>query len=167
MKKAYEKFNNMTDKAFSRLVITSGLAILCCIICICSATWAWFTASVNSESNNIKTSAECLVELEVEKDGESLAVVDIENEAELQLEEGVYTLTLTLPGNSASGYALITIGEDKYYTDYIKSHDEDEKTLTLYINVGETEEPISATITARWGIYSGESSFVDGELFID
>ena len=54
-----EKQNNndnasrITDKAFSRAMITSVLGILVCITCLCSATWAWFSTDISNDSNTV------------------------------------------------------------------------------------------------------------------
>ncbi len=48
-----EQQNNrkLSDKVFARLALTSILGILVCIICLCSTTYAWFTGSVQVDSN--------------------------------------------------------------------------------------------------------------------
>ena len=90
----------LTDKAFSRLVLTSVLAIIVCIVCLCSTTYAWFTDSAPSNENEIKMAETFDLTVTVTKDGTPLA--DIENGVEL--EAGVvYTVTLSLPAGSASG----------------------------------------------------------------
>ena len=66
-----EKQNNekLSDKAFARLFLTSILGILVCIICLCSTTYAWFTGSVQVDSNKIQTADACLLSVSVYKDG--------------------------------------------------------------------------------------------------
>ena len=66
-----EKQNNekLSDKAFARLFLTSILGILVCIICLCSTTYAWFTGSVQVDSNKIQTADACLISVSVYKDG--------------------------------------------------------------------------------------------------
>lgn len=168
MKQANKTQNYITDKAFSRLVFTSVLAILCCMACICSATWAWFTTSIPSENNSIKSAKECLIKITVEKDGATVGAADIGNEVELT-ESGTYTVTLSLEKDSASGYAIITSGTDKYYTEYIKGHNDDTaqtKTFELVIADGVATAATPVTIVACWGVFSSETDVVGGKITI-
>ena len=66
-----EQQNNkkLSDKAFARLALTSILGILICIICLCSTTYAWFTGSVQVDSNTLKAADACLLSVSVYKDG--------------------------------------------------------------------------------------------------
>ena len=66
-----KKQNNekLSDKAFARLAITSILGILVCIVCLCSTTYAWFTGSVQVNSNTLKAADACLISVSVYKDG--------------------------------------------------------------------------------------------------
>ena len=66
-----KKQNNekLSDTAFARLAITSILGILVCIICLCSTTYAWFTGSVQVDSNTLKAADACLLSVSVYKDG--------------------------------------------------------------------------------------------------
>ena len=67
----------LTDKAFLRLIITSAIGILICLVCLCSTTWAWFSSDVTFEDNQIKTAEQCLLTVSV-KDT-STELTDIEN----------------------------------------------------------------------------------------
>ena len=85
-----KKQNNekLSDKAFARLVLTSILGILVCIICLCSTTYAWFTGSVQVDSNTFKAADACLLSVSVYKDGAdgSLATLDTVNAAMIECE---------------------------------------------------------------------------------
>ena len=149
----------LTDKAFSRLVLTSVLAIIVCIVCLCSTTYAWFTDSAPSNENEIKMAETFDLTVTVTKDGTPLA--DIENGVEL--EAGVvYTVTLSLPAGSASCYCVITAGGNTYVSDYIVSHNDPEpRTLSFTMTVETTQ---TVTFTSKWGIYSRESDVKNAEL---
>ena len=159
-----EQQNNekLSDKAFARLVLTSILGILVCIICLCSTTYAWFTGSVQVDSNTLKAADACLLSVSVYKDGAegSLATVDTVNAATLECEEGTYTVTLTLPKESASGYLVLTVDGQEYYSDYLQRNDNTDQTLTFTLNVKAAK---TVTFTARWGIYSGDCHVKNGE----
>ena len=158
-----KKQNNekLSDKAFARLVLTSILGILVCIICLCSTTYAWFTGSVQVNNNTLKAADACLISVSVYKDGAegALATVNTENSATLEC-EGTYTVTLTLSKESASGYLIITANGQDYYSDYLQRNDENDQTLTFTLNVATVQ---TVTFTARWGIYSGECSVNNSE----
>ena len=150
----------LTDKAFSRLVITSILAIFICIVCLCSTTFAWFNASQMSAGNEIHSVPDCKLTVLVQKDG--IELVDIENGVELEAYQP-YTVTLTLEGGSSSGYCMISAGEDHYVSDYILRHEEEYKTVSFTLTVETTQ---TIVFTPRWGIYAKDSDVVDGTLII-
>ena len=157
MEKSNSKTDRLTDKAFSRLVFTSILGILVCVVCLCSSTFAWFTDVAPSARNEINIADECALEVTVTKDGVPLA--DIENGVVL---EGEYLVTLSLPANTASGYCVITVGEATYYTDYLVRS---EQLQTVSFTLQATSE-VTATFTPHWGIYTRNSDVVNGELML-
>ena len=153
--------SKLTDKAFSRLVLTSILGILVCIVCLCSSTYAWFSDSAPSNGNQIKMADECALTVYVVKDGTALE--DIENGVEL--EAGVeYLVMLSLPANSASGYCLISAGGNTYYSDYIAAHSDPQPQTKSFVLKVETTQTV--TFTSRWGIYAQDSHVVDGKMII-
>ena len=155
MKKESSKPEKLTDKAFTRLFITSILGILLSIVCLSSSTWAWFEADV-SNSQNVIQSGEGKLVVSITKDQ-----VEIENiDAGVELEAGDYTVKMTLPQGSASGYCEIYAGSDIYRSPYIpRSHDR-EQTLTFGITL---TEKTALSIKTRWGIYSdGEADVASG-----
>lgn len=161
MEEQNKKTDKLTEKAFSRLLITSFAAIFMCIICLCSTTYAWFTKTLPNTGNQINMAEDCLLEITVE-DENGVALQGIESG--VQLDAGVkYTVTLTLPGNTGSGYCLISANGNTYYTDYILRHTEQEKMISFWVMVEETK---TVTFTPRWGIYNHESDVVDDALII-
>ncbi len=157
--------DKLTDKAFSRLVLTSILGILVCIVCLCSSTYAWFTESHESPKNEIKTAGECLISVTVLHNGTAQDTTPIENiEDGVELAAGDYLVTLTLPSGSASGYYLVEASGATYYTDYIARHEEAEpKTVSFIMTVEGTQ---TVKFTSCWGIYAQESDVVEGILLI-
>ena len=153
----------LTDKSFSRFVLTSVLGILACIVCLCSTTYAWFSDSAQSTGNQINIADRGSLDVEVSKGGIVLA-----GTAEgIELEAGVaYVITLSLQPGSASGYCVIK-GEDgtAYYTDYILGHtDAVAHTIAYVLTVEKTQ---TVTFTTRWGIYhSHDSSVVNNAICI-
>ena len=160
MKNQNEIKQILTDKAFSRLMITSILAIFVCIVCLCSTTFAWFNASQTSSGNEINSLPDCKLTISVQMDGVEL--VDIENGVELEADQP-YVVTLVLEGGSSSGYCMMSAGEDHYVSDYILRHGEEYKTISFTLTVETTQ---TIVFTPRWGIYAKDSDVVDGELII-
>ncbi len=153
MKKQNIATEKLTDKAFSRLVLTSVLGILVCIVCLCSTTYAWFADNAPSNGNSIKTANSC--ELIVTLTDSSGTAIEI-TENGVELESGVYTVTLSLPPNTASGYCVITAGTDTIYTDYITRHTESEPQTVTYSLIVTTAQTVK--FTPRWGIYTQQVS---------
>ena len=170
MEEQNKKTEKLTDKAFSRLVLMSVFAILICIVGMCSTTYAWFNDGVPSGEIQIKAADSCLLSVTVSSAEEQTALGQITAEAEVQemeldLEANVpYTVTLSLPSDSASGYCLITAENgDVYHSDYIARHDGELQTVSFTLTV-ETAQKI--TFTKRWGIYSDACDVVNGEMLI-
>ncbi|MBO5315236.1 MAG: hypothetical protein J6B48_02275 [Clostridia bacterium] len=74
--------------------------------------------------------------------------------------QGIYTVTLTLPKGSASGYLIITAGGQEYYSDYLQRNDNTDGTLTFTLNVQTAQ---SITFTAYWGICSRDCNVPDNK----
>ena len=153
----------LSDKAFARLAITSILGILVCIICLCSSTFAWFTDSAPSSGNEIKTADGCGLSVTVTLNG--VAIEDIESGVELAASDDPYVVTLSLPAGTASGYCLITVGGNTYYTDYILRHEDPVVHTITFELVVETTQTV--TFTPRWGIHTKDCDVADnGELIL-
>lgn len=147
-----EQQNNekLSDRAFARLALTSILGIFVCIICLSATTYAWFTGNVQGDNNKIQTADTCLLSVSVYKDGAEKAIIDTHNPLTLEC-EGMYTVVLTLPKGSASGFLVITAGGQEYYSDYLQRNDDTDQTLTFTLNVAAAQ---TVTFTAYWGIFS-------------
>lgn len=159
----------LTDKAFSRMLVTSIAAILFFIVCLCSTTYAWFEQSVPNENNEIKAAERCdltaTVTITTADGTETLVTADCSASAVLpNLAAGTYTVTLTLPKDSASGYLVIaTTPVQRYYSDFIESHTKDTPhTMTFTLVIADDMAPLTLTLTPRWGIYSGTPDVKDG-----
>lgn len=152
----YKKGDAMTDKAFTRMIATSIAGVVLSLICLCSTTFAWFTDSVPSGNNVIKTS-ECLLTITVADSGEQLA--NIENGVALQ--SGVeYTVTLTLPKDSSSGYCRMETSTGKYYSETLARHTTDVDTVVTYTVTVESD--MTVKFITGWGTYSGEPDVTNG-----
>ena len=151
----------ISDRAFSRLLLTSVLGILICIACLCTASYAWFSDSAPSKGNQINMATDCKLEVTVSES--DVALENITNGVELEVGK-TYEVQLSLPADTASGYCLITAGGKTYYTDYILRHSEPvAQTVTFTLTVEETQ---TVVFTPRWGIYAADSDVTEGTLHI-
>ena len=160
MEKLNKTNDKLTEKAFSRLLWTSILGVLACIVCLCSGTFAWFNANSSSADNEIKSADVTDIKVTLSDGTTTLAELDIDNPSTLTLGPGTYTVTLFLPNDSASGYLLMSTGGTKYHSDCIVRHSVAEgKTVSFTLSLTETR---TVTFTPRWGIYSGDPDVADG-----
>ena len=125
--------------------------------CLGSTTWAWFTTELPSTENKIKTAESCFITVTAERGGETVLTIDGCGSRSMALAAGeVYTVTISIPGGSSSGYCMIAADGKKYYSDYIVGHDEPTpKTHVFYLSSAEARV---VTLDARWGIYSATCS---------
>ena len=151
--------NKLTDRAFSQLFVSLLFGIFVCVVCLCSATWALFSEDVVNSGNKIEAGVS---ELQIAITGQNGEAID--TEGRITLTPGDYTVTLTLGGNSASGYYAIRIGEREYLSPYIKRHSEDEPKTAVFTLRLASESTL--TLEMRWGIYSSAPQVDDGGVLI-
>lgn len=53
MEQKQQNAERLTDKAFTRLLLTSVLGILICLVCLCSVTWALFSVDISNSQNQL------------------------------------------------------------------------------------------------------------------
>lgn len=184
MKKQIENTDKLTDKAFSRMLITSLLGILVCIVCLGSSTWAWFSDITPSSQNEIRTADGTQLSISV-KDKNDKKLENIESGVMLTVGE-TYTVTVSLPEDSSSGYCMISVGGKDYYSEYIHSSMAP-KTITFTVKVEAVQDnqanqvdqtaqtaqndqktnQVEVVFAARWGIYARDCDVAkDGTLVI-
>lgn len=154
------KNEKLTEQAFSSGIITSVLSIVLCIAALCSTSWAWFTGSTESGNNEITTAQSFTLELILE-DGTSQRV-DIINDKATLVAGQTYTVTISLPKDSASGYLVMTDKKGtSYRSEYIMRHENaTAETVTFYLTVDETQD---VSFMKHWGIYTDAPSVENGE----
>ena len=149
-----QNMDKLTDKAFMRLIITSVLAIVVCLVCLCSTTWAWFSDSRSSSTNSI-TSAQCLLKITITSESGTNIEKEFENgEFSEILSIDQYTMTLEIPDESASGYCIIKVGDKELYTQAVSNNPGIERRKISFTL--EVTEQVTVTVIPRWGIYSGD-----------
>ena len=149
-----------TEKVFAQSLAVSVFSLLLCMVALCSVTWAWFSASVSSGTNNIQ-SAYCDVTVSV-KNNDTPA--DLTDGKYVLLKDKTYTITLTATGNAQNAYCILNIKDTSYYTQHIPLQSGD-KTMTFTLKFS-ADTPVE--IITRWGTSGqGEGDFQDGLYYVD
>lgn len=86
----------ITEKIFSRVLISSVCSILLCMACLIGTTWAWFTVSVENTENEIQIATVTPLVV-VTKEGVPIPLTDGTHYA---LEAGTYKVTIGLENNA-------------------------------------------------------------------
>ena len=154
----------ITDQAFSRFLATSVAIILLYMAGLCSTTYAWFIQSIESTENviSIATASDIVASVTNTESGETIATVKVGDSVKLADMQGEYTVLLSLPKGSSSGYLIVTVGETTYYSDSLKKNDSADQSLSFTLAVNEATD---VKFTARWGIYSAEPHIKYGDVF--
>lgn len=112
------KHGKVSDKEFTRIMISSVLGIMLCVICLAGLTWAWFSGSVSSAANNI-TAASFNIQIDVNVKGTKTTVPHtVENGIySFSLENNkVYDVKITADGTATTGYCEVLFGKNVYHT---------------------------------------------------
>lgn len=119
--------------SLTALLMPSLLGVAICLVCLCSLTWAWFTATQNSGVQPIQSATATVT-----------AKLNDTALGELPIEEGMTgtgTLTLHMDGSAQYAYVLIKVGGTEYRTGYLSAT----KDYTITVNES------GAALTLCWG----------------
>lgn len=119
--------------SLTALLMPSLLGVAICLVCLCSLTWAWFTATQNSGVQPIQSATATVT---ASLNGTVLG--------ELPIKEGMTgtgTLTLHMDGSAQYAYVLIKVGGTEYRTGYLSATED----YTITVNES------GATLTLCWG----------------
>ena len=125
--------------SLTALLMPSLLGVAICLVCLCSLTWAWFTATQNSGVQPIQSATATVT---ASLNGTVLG--------ELPIEEGMTgtgTLTLHMDGSAQYAYVLIKVGGTKCRTGYLSAN----KDYTITVNES------GAALTLCWGKQDNQS----------
>ena len=126
--------------SLTALLMPSLLGVAICLVCLCSLTWAWFTATQNSGVQPIQSATATV----------TAKLGDNTDLGELPIEEGMTgtgTLTLHMDGSAQYAYVLIKVGGTEYRTGYLSAT----KDYTITVNES------GATLTLCWGKQDDQS----------
>lgn len=121
--------------SLTALLMPSLLGVAICLVCLCSLTWAWFTATQNSGVQPIQSATATVTA--------KLGDTDL---SELKVGEpcslnGTGTLTLHMEGDAQYAYVVIKVGGTEYRTGYLSAN----KDYTITVNES------GAALTLCWG----------------
>lgn len=88
----------ITERIFGRVLISSVLSMLLCMVCLISTTWALFTVSVENEGNEIQIATVKPI-LEVKRAGEPIAAI---GDYSYTLEQGNYTVEVQVENDATA-----------------------------------------------------------------
>lgn len=146
------RYEKITDHSLSRILLSSVMGIVLCILCLAGLTWAWFSDSVSSQSPAI-TAADYDVQIQVAKSGVELQPSEPGNYtlAAGSNSDRSYTVTIRALGTASTGYCTVQFGDETYHT------------VQLYPNGAAITFTVTATvaspltITPQWGTYANDS----------
>ena len=150
------KEEKITDKAFNRVLVTSILGILMCMVFLCSSTWAWFKDDVTNNKNVIESASYSIVSI-VKLDGTTEEITETEKNT-YALTAGTYAVTLNKDGDAKYGY--IVISTDKNHKLYTETMDDVKTSFTYILEI--SEETI-VNFKPHLGLYSGTADVVSGD----
>lgn len=121
--------------SLTALLMPSLLGVAICLVCLCSLTWAWFTATQNSGVQPIQSATATVTAKLGDTDLGKLKVGEPCNL------NGTGTLTLHMDGSAQYAYVLIKVGGTECRTGYLSAN----KDYTITVNES------GATLTLCWG----------------
>lgn len=120
--------------SLTALLMPSLLGVAICLVCLCSLTWAWFTATQNSGVQPIQSATATVTAKLGDTDLGKLKVGEPCNL------NGTGTLTLHMAGDAQYAYVVIKVGDTEYHTGYLTG---DGYTITV--------NESGAALTLCWG----------------
>ena len=121
--------------SLTALLMPSLLGVAICLVCLCSLTWAWFTATQNSGVQPIQSATATVT---AKLGDTALGELKVGEPCNLN---GTGTLTLHMAGDAQYAYVLIKVGGTEYRTGYLSAN----KDYTITVNES------GAALTLCWG----------------
>jgi predicted ribosomally synthesized peptide with SipW-like signal peptide len=130
-----------------RLFLISIFTILISMAMLISATFAWFTSTVSTNANAVKSATYNITATITKEDSTSINPTIENNVTSITFPStGTYNVTVTPNGNANNGYCIVNFKNTDYYTENLTSG-----SFTFTVNATENEV---LTITPSWGTYS-------------
>ena len=120
--------------SLTALLMPSLLGVAICLVCLCSLTWAWFTATQNSGVQPIQSATATVT---ASLNDTALGELKVGEPCSLN---GTGKLTLHMAGDAQYAYVVIKVDDTEYHTDYLTA---DGYTITV--------NESGAALTLCWG----------------
>ena len=158
------KYEKVSDKSFSRILLSSIFGAFICVFCLSGLTWAWFTSSVSSNANTI-SAAKFDVVITVKHSNNTEVTPNIDGS--YSLENGTYSVTVKATGDASTGYCKIVLNEQEYHSIQLFPAGGEGKRQDVSFTVT-ASSACTLTIVPKWGSYanSGNESLV-GDTLVD
>lgn len=127
--------------SLTALLMPSLLGTAICLVCLCSLTWAWFTATQNSGVQPIQSATATVT---ASLNDTALGELKVGEPCSLN---GTGTLTLHMAGDAQYAYVVIKVGDTEYRTGYLSANED----YTITVNES------GATLTLCWGKQDNQS----------
>ena len=95
--------------SLTALLMPSLLGVAICLVCLCSLTWAWFTATQNSGVQPIQSATATVT---ASLNDKALGELKVGEPYSLN---GTGTLTLHMAGDAQYAYVVIKVGDTEYH----------------------------------------------------
>ena len=105
------KGKKITEKIFSRVLISSVCSILLCMACLMGTTWAWFTVSIENTGNEIQI-ATVTPSVRITKGTVQVSAVD---DTHYTLDAGSYQVEIQLKNNATGADDLNKTQQKELY----------------------------------------------------
>ena len=157
------KYEKVSDKSFSRILLSSIFGAFICVFCLSGLTWAWFTSSVSSNANTI-SAAKFDVVITV-KNNDSNTEVTPNIDGSYSLENDEFSVTVKATGDASTGYCKIVLNEQEYHSIQLFPAGGEGKRQDVSFTVT-ASSACTLTIVPQWGSYanSGNESLVGDTL---
>ena len=132
----------------------SMLGIFICASCLCGVSWAWFNASVASETGAVR-SASYTVSVTVTAGGENVEVKFKNGKHTATIRTGEYNVTVTPTGSTKNGYCTVGFGGKEYCA--VPKNGDTAITFTVKTGAGGI-----LTLEPHWGAHDEGANMLDG-----
>lgn len=111
------------DAGIKRMMLTSVLGMLICVVCLAGTTWAWFTANSGIDDTAKPLSVETAqVEVAVSIDNQGIGTVSGGNTQTIEIAKNKkLSVTLTGNGTSTKKYCYVEVDGGRYCVDLSSS----------------------------------------------
>ncbi len=128
------------------ILAPSIIGAFICLVCLCGASWAWFTATTATATSKIQT-AQYTVSVEATGDNNEVCPTTTDEKGVVSFslnDNDKYKVTITATGTARNGYCIVNLGDNNYYTDQLTG----DAILTFTVYKGTADK---ITITPQWG----------------